>query len=61
MDAKAVLKKFKNGSTIDTQEEMNVLDRYFSTGMVHFGFDYKLRKATASLTDQGKWFIKQMK
>ncbi len=60
MKIKEILKKFKRGATIDTPEELTVLDRYYSTGMINFGFDYKLRKSTASLTRQGRWFLKQL-
>ena len=54
-----VLKKFKEGAAINSEEELRVLDRYASTGMVRFGFDYKTRQPTASLTNQGRWFLKQ--
>lgn len=54
---KDVLKKFKKGAVIENEEELKILKRYYSTGMVHFGFDYKLRSSTASLTKQGKWFL----
>jgi len=57
---KKTLEKFKKGNTVDSWEELRVLERYASTGMVSFGFDCKLRKATASLTSHGRWFVRQM-
>ena len=57
---KKTLKKFKRGNVIETEKELKVLQRYYSTGMVNFGFDYKLRVSTASLTKRGKWFVKQL-
>ncbi len=59
-NVKEILLKFKKGSAIKSQEELAVLDRYASTGMVRYGFNYKTKKAEASLTDQGKWFVKQL-
>lgn len=57
---KKILSKFRNGAAIESQDELRVLDRYASTGMVRFGFNYKRRVPEASLTDQGKWFLKQL-
>jgi hypothetical protein len=59
-NVKDILNRFKNGHAIESEEEMAVLDRYASTGMVRYGFNYKTREAEASLTDQGKWFVKQL-
>lgn len=60
MDKKKTLIKFKNGSSIESEEELKILERYASTGMVRFGFNYKTRKSEAKLTDQGKWFVRQL-
>lgn len=58
---KSVLKKFKNGKTIESEEELKILKRYASTGMVRLGgFNYITRKPEARLTSQGRWFVKQL-
>lgn len=57
---KKILNKFRNGALIETEEEMKILERYASTGMVHFGFNTKKGMGDASLTKQGKWFVKQL-
>ena len=57
---KDVLSRFEYGKDIDSQEELDVLNRYFNTGMVHFWFNYITKKGTAGLTIQGKWFLEQM-
>ena len=57
---KEVLSKFKNGGFIESEYELKVLQRYASTGMVHFGFNYKDKKSDAKLTKQGKWWAKQL-
>jgi len=60
LSAKEVLKKFKKGETIDSDEEMKILERYALTGMVQFGSNLKTRKAEAILTNQGRWFLGQL-
>lgn len=58
---KSILKKFKNGNAIESVEELNVLRRYVSTGMVRLGgFNYRTRQPEARLTRQGRWFVKQL-
>jgi hypothetical protein len=59
-EIKATLMKFKNGKAIESEEEYKILERYASTGMVRFGFSYKKTQGEASLTEQGKWFVKQL-
>ena len=58
--SKEILLKFKKGNYIGSRDELKVLERYFSTGMVHFGFNYEKGMADAKLTEQGKWFVKQL-
>ena len=60
LEIKKILLKFYKGAFIDTEEEREILDRYASTGMVRFGFSYTKRRDEASLTEQGKWFVKQL-
>lgn len=55
-----ILKRFKRGNFVNNEEEARVLERYASTGMVTFGFNYKEKKADARLTEQGKWLLSQM-
>ena len=57
---KDILKKFKKGNYIESRYELKVLQRYASTGMVHFGFNCKEGKSDAKLTDMGRWFVKQL-
>ena len=58
---RSVLKKYKKGHSIDSEDDLKVLERYASTGMVRLsGFNYKTKKGEAVLTDQGKWFLKQL-
>lgn len=57
---KKTLKKFRKGNFIDSENELFILRRYASTGMVHFGFNYKLKKPDAKLTRQGRWFLEQL-
>jgi hypothetical protein len=58
---KEILSKFKDGDVVHTQEELNVLQRYQSTGMVsNFKLNHRM-EVVACLTDQGKWFLKQAK
>lgn len=59
-NVKDTLLKFKKGCAITSKEELAILDRYASTGMVRYGFNYKTKQAEAALTEQGKWFVKQL-
>lgn len=57
---KTVLKKFKNGGIVESREEEQILNRYASTGMIfHLGFS-ATGKPRAKLSDQGRWFLKQL-
>lgn len=60
LSVKEVLKKFKHGNYIENLYELKILQRYASTGMVSFGFDYEKKECDAKLTPQGKWFVKQL-
>ncbi len=56
-----ILKKFEKGNYIESMEELKILQRYASTGMVRLGlFNYLKGKAEASLTEQGRWFVRQL-
>lgn len=61
-EIKKTLLKFKNTAPIDVNnpKEIDILDRYTSTGMVRYGIDCKSGTPEATLTDQGKWFVKQL-
>lgn len=52
-----ILRKFRRRSAIQNEEELKVLRRYASTGMVAFSFNAAKRQPEAELTDQGKWFV----
>ncbi len=48
-----VLKKFKNGGTVKTEEDKEVVDRWASVGFVHCGYDWGKMRGTAKLSDSG--------
>ena len=60
MSDREVLKRFRRGNFIRDENEVRVLERYASTWMVSFGFNYKTKQAEASLTSQGRWLVRQM-
>lgn len=47
-----ILKKFKHGAVIESEEEKRVLDQWCKTGFVTKGFDGK--QPFAKLTDSGR-------
>jgi hypothetical protein len=57
---KRVLSKFKRGAFITSEEEMEILQRHASTGMVTFGFNHDTNRAEAKLTRLGRWFVRQL-
>ena len=58
---KEILKKFKRGAVIETKEELKVLKKFGSIGMIHIGFDGHKKLPTASLTKLGRWLLARMK
>lgn len=52
-----ILKKFKKGAIIETDEEMRVLEKWALGGLVKFGADLIDMKAEACLTKRGKWLL----
>lgn len=59
-EIKEILVRFQKGKAIESERELKVLERYASTGMVRFGFNYKTKKSEAVLTKQGKSFARQL-
>ncbi len=61
---KTTLKKYKKGKTIESENDLPILERYAATGMVFFYIekDKKTSKIEpkAKLTDMGKWFVNQL-
>lgn len=54
---RALLKKFKDGAIIESDEEMNVLKKWALTGVVRFGSDLVKMKPEAKLTKKGRWLL----
>ncbi|MFH1626951.1 MAG: hypothetical protein ABH971_02550 [bacterium] len=52
-----ILRKFKNGAIISSDEEMRVLEKWALIELVKFGADLIGMKAEASLTKRGKWLL----
>ncbi len=52
-----ILKKFKNGAYIESDEEMAVLKKWALAGLVKFGVDLKKIKPDAKLTKKGRWLL----
>ena len=52
-----ILKKFKHGAYIESDEEMRVLKSFASAGLVRFGCDLINKKAEAMLTKKGRWLL----
>ncbi len=52
-----ILAKFKKPNYIETDEEMNVLEKWALGGLVKFGADLISMKAEATLTKRGKWLL----
>ena len=50
---KKILEKYIKGAPI-SKTDKEVLERYASTGMVSFSFNYKTKN-----TSQGRWLLKQ--
>ncbi len=57
---KQVLSRYAKPNFIEDEKDLDILKRYHSTGMVRYGFNYKLKKAEATLTRQGRWLLKQI-
>jgi hypothetical protein len=61
---KTTLKKYKKGKTIESENDLPILERYAATGMVFFYIekDKKTSKIEpkAKLTDMSKWFVTQL-
>ena len=55
-----ILEIYKKGASIRNEEDLELLEEYASTGMVHFGFNTDTDKAEASLTPQGKFVLHNM-
>lgn len=56
---KKILSRFKIGNVIRSEEERKVLMRYADWLCLGL-FDYKTRQARASLTDYGRYQLRQM-
>jgi hypothetical protein len=54
-----ILEKFKNGNVIESREERYVLERHANILGIHFGFNYKTRQGDASLSEQGRFLLRQ--
>ncbi len=48
---KAILKKFKNGGYVETEEEKEVVDDLAGIGFVLRGYDWEKKCGTAKLSD----------
>ena len=61
---KTILKKYKKGKTIESENDLPILERYAATGMVFFYIEKDKKtlaiEPKAKLTDMGKWFVNQL-
>ena len=55
-----ILEKFEKGAVIESDEEMEVLEKWATAGLVKFGADLVEQKAEAMLTKRGKWLLPVM-
>lgn len=54
---KKILKKFKKGRFVETDEERKIIEKFAAIGFVSCGYDWNEEKPTAKLTELGRGWL----